>query len=69
MGMVHITALHALGRGELELLPSLETESSSLGDSSMILCSNGDPLWAMPLTAALESPSSGGSLKLLKWWR
>jgi hypothetical protein len=42
MGMAEITALHALGTGKLELSPSLETESSSLGDSSRIACSDSD---------------------------
>jgi hypothetical protein len=44
MGVADITMLHALGRGEPELSPSLETESSSLGDSSRMACSNGEPL-------------------------
>jgi hypothetical protein len=56
-GTIAITALHALRRGELELSPSL-------GDSSRMVCSDGDPLWAMPLTAALESFPSGGGFKL-----
>jgi hypothetical protein len=67
MGMTNITMLHALERGEPKLSPSLETESSSLGDSSRVACSDGDPLWAMPPTTALESPPSGDGLKLLEW--
>jgi hypothetical protein len=43
-GIVDITVLHVLRRGEPELSPSLETESSSLGDSSRMACSDGDPL-------------------------
>jgi hypothetical protein len=65
-GMVDSTTLHALGRGELELSPSLETESSSLGDSSRMACSDSDPLQAVPLTTAAESFPSGGGLKLLE---
>jgi hypothetical protein len=66
MGMVDITALHALGRGESELSPSLETKSSLLFDSSRMACSDGDPLWAMPPTVAPESSSLSGRLKLLE---
>jgi hypothetical protein len=55
MGVADITLLHALRRRELELSPSLETESSSLGDSSRMACSGGDPLCVMPLNTALES--------------
>jgi hypothetical protein len=44
--------LHALGIGKLELSLSLEAESSLLGDSSRMVCSDGDPLWAMLLTTA-----------------
>jgi hypothetical protein len=47
--------LHALGTGKPKLCPSLEAESSSQGDSSRMACSDGDPLWAMPPTTALES--------------
>jgi hypothetical protein len=64
MGIADITMLHALRRGERELSPSLEAESSSLGDSSRMACSDGDPLWAMPPTIALESPPSSDGLKL-----
>jgi hypothetical protein len=55
MAMADITVLHTLDRGEPELSPSLETESSSLGDSSRMACNNGDPLWVMPLNTASES--------------
>jgi hypothetical protein len=44
MGMAKVTTLHALETGKLELSPSLEAESSSLGDSSRMVCSDGDPL-------------------------
>jgi hypothetical protein len=55
-GVAGITALHALGRGELELSPSLESESSSLVDSSRIACSDGDQ----------SRPLASGRLKLLE---
>jgi hypothetical protein len=67
MGIAYITTLHALGTGKLELSPTLEAESSSLSDSSRMACIDGDQLWAMPLTTALESSSSGGRHKLSKW--
>jgi hypothetical protein len=35
---------------------SLESELSLLGDSSRMVCSDGDPLWDMPMTMASESP-------------
>jgi hypothetical protein len=54
MGMVEITMLHALGRGEPELSASLEAKSSSLGNSSRMACSDGDPMWVVSLTTALE---------------
>jgi hypothetical protein len=44
MGMAKVTTLHALETGKLELSPSLEAESSSLGDSSRMVCGDGDPL-------------------------
>jgi hypothetical protein len=50
--------LHALGIGKLELSLSLEAESSLLGDSSRMACSDGDPLWAMlPTMAPVLFPS------------
>jgi hypothetical protein len=55
---------HALRRGEPELSPSLEIESSSLGDSSRMACGDGDPLRVIRLEAVLESAPSGGGLKL-----
>jgi hypothetical protein len=62
---VDVTVLHTLGRGELELSPSLEAESSSLGDSLRMACRlNGDPLRVMLLTTAPESPPSSDGLKL-----
>jgi hypothetical protein len=48
-GVLDITVLHALRRGELELSPSLKTESSSLGDSSRMAYNDSDPLRVMPL--------------------
>jgi hypothetical protein len=66
MGTAYITVLHALRRGEPKLSPSLETESSPLGDTSRMACSNGDPLQPMPLTTTLESPPSGDRLRLLE---
>jgi hypothetical protein len=67
MGTADITVLHTLRRGEPKLSPSLKTEPSSLGDSSRKACSDGDPLWAMPLTIAPESAPSGDELKLSQW--
>jgi hypothetical protein len=66
IGAVDITVLHTLGRGEPELSPSLEAESSALGDSSRMACNSDDPLQAMPLTTVPESPPSGNGLKLLE---
>jgi hypothetical protein len=66
MGIVYITALHALGRGEPELSPSIETESSWLGNSSRMTHIDGDPLRAMPLTAMPDSFPLGGGLKSLE---
>jgi hypothetical protein len=65
MGMADVTMLHTFGRGEPELSPSLEAESSSLGDSSWMACSDGDPLRVTPLTIAPESLPSRDRLKLL----
>jgi hypothetical protein len=48
MGVTEVTTLHAVGIAELVLSPSLEVESSPLGDSSRIACSDGDPLRDMP---------------------
>jgi hypothetical protein len=59
--------LHAIGMGKLELSPSLEAKSSSLGNSSRMACSDGDPLQVMPSTMALELSLSGDKLKLSKW--
>jgi hypothetical protein len=44
MGTADVIVLHALGRGELELSPSVEAESSLLGNSSRMACSDGNPL-------------------------
>jgi hypothetical protein len=54
MGVASVIMWHALRREELELSPSLETESSLLGDSSRMACNDGDPLWVMPLNATPE---------------
>jgi hypothetical protein len=54
-GVADTTALHALRRGEPEPSPSLETESSSLGDSSRMAYNDGDPVRVMPLNTTLES--------------
>jgi hypothetical protein len=59
MGMVDITTFHGLWRGDLELSPSLETESSSLRYFTRMACNDGDPLLTMPLTTVPESTSSG----------
>jgi hypothetical protein len=64
MGMADITVLHALGRGEPELSPSLDNKSSSLGDSSRMACSDSNLLWAMPSTTVPKSTPSGDGLKL-----
>jgi hypothetical protein len=53
MGLVEVTTLHGVGIGESELSPSLEVESSSLGDSLRMACSDCDPLQAMPPTMTL----------------
>jgi hypothetical protein len=59
MGMAEVTTLHALGIGKSELSPSFEAESSSLGDSSRMACSDGNPLRAMlPTTAPVSFPSA-----------
>jgi hypothetical protein len=47
-----IIVLHTLKRGEPELSPSFEAESSSLGDSLRMACSDGDPLRVMPQNTA-----------------
>jgi hypothetical protein len=64
MGTTDITMLHALGRGELALSPTLEAESPSLGDSSMMADGDGDQLRAMPPPTAPELPNSGDGLYL-----
>jgi hypothetical protein len=64
MGAADITVLHTLEIGEPELSPSLKAESSSLGDSSRMVGSDGDQLWAMPPTTAPKSPPFGDGLKL-----
>jgi hypothetical protein len=66
MGIVDVTVLHALGRGEPELTPLLEAKSSSLGDSSRMTCSDGDPLRVIPTTMELESLPSGDGLKICR---
>jgi hypothetical protein len=67
MGMAEITALHTLGVGKAELSPSLEVELSSLGDSSRMACSDGDPLRAMPPATMPELSPLVARLKLLEW--
>jgi hypothetical protein len=64
MGTMNITVLHALGRGEPELPPSLEAKSSTLGNSSRMACSDDDPLHVIPSITALESLPSSDGLKL-----
>jgi hypothetical protein len=54
MGMVEVTTSHSRGIGKPELSPSLKAESSSLGDSSRMACSDGDPLWAIPTNTTSE---------------
>jgi hypothetical protein len=54
MGVAEVTTLHIIGIREPELSPSLEVESSSLGNSLRMACNDGDPLWAMPPTTVLE---------------
>jgi hypothetical protein len=53
-GVTGIIMFHTLRRGELELSPSLESESSSLDDSLRMACSDGDPLLVMPSNPASE---------------
>jgi hypothetical protein len=67
MGMVEITVFHSLRTGKTELSPTLEAESSSLGDSLRMACSDSDPLRAMPLTTSPESSPLGDGLNLLDW--
>jgi hypothetical protein len=67
MGAIEVTMLHAIQIGKPELSPSLKAKSSLLGHSSRMSCSDGDPLWAIPPTMALESSPSGDRLKLSKW--
>jgi hypothetical protein len=59
MAMIEVTALHSRGIGKLELSPSLKAESSSLGDSLRMACSDGDPLLAMLMNMVPESFPSG----------
>jgi hypothetical protein len=54
MGVTSIIVWHALRRRELKLSPSFKSESPSLGDSSRMACSDGDPLRVMPLNKAPE---------------
>jgi hypothetical protein len=63
---VGIIVLHALRRGEPELSPALEVESSSLGDSSRMVCSDGDPLQVMPGTQRQSWPPSSDQSSLSK---
>jgi hypothetical protein len=44
MGMAGVTTMQSRGIGKQELSSSLEAESSSLVDSSMMVCTDGDPL-------------------------
>jgi hypothetical protein len=44
MGVAKVTTLQTIGIGRPKLSPSLEAESSSLGDSSRMACSDNDPL-------------------------
>jgi hypothetical protein len=67
MGMAEVTMLHSRGIGKPELPPSLEVESSSLANSSRMACSDGDPLWTMPMNTVPESFPSGDRLWLSKW--
>jgi hypothetical protein len=59
MAMAEVAVLHALGTGKPKLSPSLEAESSSLGDSLRIACSDSDPLLVMPPTTMPELSLSG----------
>jgi hypothetical protein len=67
MGMAEVTTLHSQGIGKPVLSPSLKAESSSLGDSSMMACSGGDPLQTMPTNMVLELFPSGNRPWLWKW--
>jgi hypothetical protein len=55
MGMVEVTIMHSQSTGKLELSPSLEAELSLLTNSSRMACSDGDPLWTIPMKIAPES--------------
>jgi hypothetical protein len=59
MGMVEVTPLHSRGIGKLELSPPLEVESSSLGDSLRMACTDSDPLFAMHMNTTTKSFPSG----------
>jgi hypothetical protein len=67
MGVTEVTTLHVVGIAKLVLSPSLEVESSPLGDSSRIACNDGDLLRDMPPTTGLESSPSGNRRKLSRW--
>jgi hypothetical protein len=58
--------LHSQGIGKIELSPPIEAESPLLADLRMA-CSDGDPLWTIPMNAALETIPSGDRLLLSKW--
>jgi hypothetical protein len=58
-GVEGIIVLHTLKRGEPELSPSLEDESSSLGNSLRMECSDGDPLRVMPMNTAPKLTTFG----------
>jgi hypothetical protein len=58
--------LHALKRGDPVLFPSLEAESSSLGDSSRMALNNGDLLRVMPPNTAPRLAAFGWPIQVVK---
>jgi hypothetical protein len=65
-GVMGIIMLHTLRRGEPVLSPSLEAESSSLGDSLRMACNDGDLLWVMPLNPASKLAPSRWLIQVVK---
>jgi hypothetical protein len=55
MGTTGVTTLQSRVIGKPELHPSLEVESSSPTDTSIMTCSDGNPLWAIPANGHLDN--------------
>jgi hypothetical protein len=67
MGIVGVTMFHPQEIGKLKLPPPLEVVSPSSMDSSMIVCSDGNPLRTIPTNTMCESFPSGERLGRPKW--